>query len=227
MTRLPLFTNYQRTLESVRQTLRVLGLVRSVLSEEQVNELHFSTVPKTYGASTGRLKDGSKLTYDYASNKLIFKSVKKDDFTISAVGKNQKSLIEEVSNKLNSIDYDVKLQFKSQPGTTKFEFDKNIIKKHLDIQNIVLSGMDRARSHMTGFQTAISLWPHGFDLSFLWFREGHNEKKDWHMNFGFSPGLSEDQPYLYFYAMDNQVECARCKMGLFDFTETGQTGRVY
>jgi hypothetical protein len=45
------------------------------------------------------------------------------------------------------------------------------------------------------------VWPHGFDLSFLWFTHGLDESKDPHMNFGFSPSSPGfARPYIYAYA---------------------------
>jgi hypothetical protein len=49
--------------------------------------------------------------------------------------------------------------------------------------------------------TPVTLWPHGFDLSFLWFPSGTEETKDPHVNFGFSPFTPDvGQSYVYFYA---------------------------
>jgi hypothetical protein len=50
--------------------------------------------------------------------------------------------------------------------------------------------------------TPLVVWPHGFDLSFLWFRGNDlDEHSQPHMNFGFSPGSEGfPRPYLYSYA---------------------------
>jgi hypothetical protein len=55
------------------------------------------------------------------------------------------------------------------------------------------------------------VWPHGFDLSFLWFARGFDEGGDPHLNFGFSPGSPGfPRPYVYAYAHPKPE-------GMFDF----------
>jgi hypothetical protein len=65
----------------------------------------------------------------------------------------------------------------------------------------IYTAMARFRARLFGPMSRMVVWPHGFDLSFLWFTEGLDESKNPHMNFGFSPGSPGfDRPYLYAYA---------------------------
>jgi uncharacterized protein DUF5996 len=54
---------------------------------------------------------------------------------------------------------------------------------------------------LLGGLSPMIVWPHGFDLSFLWFARGFTETQDPHLNVGFSPGSAGfPRPYVYVYA---------------------------
>jgi hypothetical protein len=65
----------------------------------------------------------------------------------------------------------------------------------------LLAGIFQAfRDGLPGVKSPLVVWPHGFDLSFLWFATAVAREEAPHMAFGFSPGSSGlDRPYIYSY----------------------------
>ena len=85
--------------------------------------------------------------------------------------------------------------------TTPFQPDSDQAKTYAQVMWRMFGTLARLKAHMYGPQTPIALWPHGFDLSTIWFVDGMEERYDPHINFGFSPGTPDvGQPYFYFYA---------------------------
>jgi hypothetical protein len=65
----------------------------------------------------------------------------------------------------------------------------------------IYSSVARFRARLLGRMTPAVVWPHHFDLSFLYFiGDGSDEHNDPHMNFGFAPfSATIDRPYIYAY----------------------------
>ena len=82
------------------------------------------------------------------------------------------------------------------------EIDAALSRDYLLALNRVYTALARFRTRLDGFMTPLVLWPHHFDMGFIWFPEdGTDERADPHVSFGFAPfsdGL--ERPYLYAYA---------------------------
>jgi hypothetical protein len=84
---------------------------------------------------------------------------------------------------------------------TPLEIDPQTASAYQEVVQQVFTGIARFRAHLLGMMTPITVWPHGFDLSTLWFTGKEIDENQPHMNFGFSPGSGGiDHPYLYAYA---------------------------
>jgi hypothetical protein len=87
-------------------------------------------------------------------------------------------------------------------STSQFQVDTTIAAGYTRTLYTVYTALARFRARLLGTMTPIVVWPHGFDLSFLWFRGNDpDEHRQSHLNFGFSPGSPGlPRPYLYAYA---------------------------
>jgi len=198
MTNLPPLNNHLPTLRSLQQAIQILRSVKLASSKVLENDLHYSVTPTEIGATTGQLGFGGELTLDYADASINF--IDHDSpFTSSLLGSNQTDLANTVFKKLNQITNE---NFDTEKITedNDFEFDKSAALDYSQAQFILYKSLVNFRSNLSKYKTPVVLWPHGFDLSFLWFKRGRDESKDFHMNFGFSPGFDRKEPYLYFYA---------------------------
>jgi hypothetical protein len=65
----------------------------------------------------------------------------------------------------------------------------------------IFTGIARFKAGLCGVQTPLVVWPHGFDLSTLWFAGNEIDERQPHTNVGFSPRSEGfETPYLYAYA---------------------------
>jgi len=204
--KLPQLTNSRRTLESLREAMQPLRSARFAGCAPLPNKIQYSVHSRPYGASTGELTYGGELQLDYIKAEIRYVKEDKILFKVSLEGENQVSLSDKVFALLDDNKCDIEPDKEKITETTTFDIDPEIAKNYAEAQHRISTVLARAQGHMNGYKTSVALWPHGFDLSFLWFKDGHDEMKDPHMNFGFSPGLGEDEPYLYFYAWPTPPE---------------------
>jgi hypothetical protein len=86
-------------------------------------------------------------------------------------------------------------------GTEVLNADPFIAAAYAGVLARLSTVLERLRASLPGQTSAVVVWPHGFDLSFLWFATGSAADSAPHMSFGFSP-YSEgfERPYVYGYA---------------------------
>ncbi len=210
--RLPKLINSKRTLESLREAMQPLRSARFAGCVPLPNKIEYSVHSRPYGASTGELTFGGELQLDYVEAQIRYEKEGKNVFTVNLKGENQVSLSDKVIKLLNDNRCSVEPDKEKITETTTFEIDPEVAKNYAEVQHRISTSLARVQGQMNGYKTAVALWPHGFDLSFLWFKDGHDEMKDPHMNFGFSPGIGEDEPYLYFYAWPTPLEMLQKKL---------------
>jgi len=202
--KLPEMKDWNSTREALRSSLEPLRSARLLGTEEIPNELHHSLFPHFNGARTGPLDFGGELFLDYKALKIVFKKGESLVFEVPLAGHSQRSLFDEVALEFAKYDINISPYKDKVESTEKFDTDQGRAKEYAELQFRVFNAIARFKAHLFGPQTPIALWPHGFDLSTIWFPFGSpemNEKVNPQMNFGFSPGTSDDEgPYIYFYA---------------------------
>ncbi len=210
--KLPNLTNSRRTLESLREAMQPLRSARFAGCAPLPNKIQYSVHSRPYGASTGELTFDGELQLDYVKAEIRYEKDGELVFTVGLEGENQVSLSDKVFKLLDDSNCNIVPDREKITETTTFDINPEIAKNYAQVQHRISTVLARAQGHMNGYKTAVALWPHGFDLSFLWFKNGHDETKDPHMNFGFSPGIAEDEPYLYFYAWPTPPEMLAKKL---------------
>lgn len=199
---LPALKNWNSTRDALHQGMQVMRSV-SVLGKDSVpNQLEYGSFPASFGATTGPLNFGGELNYDFTNLKFVYKKEEKEIFSVSLEGKNQIGIFDEVFQNFSDKGINLKPDKEKVVESTLFKINKKLAKDYAEVQYRVFRAMSVFRSRLNGYQSPIVLWPHGFDLSFIWFtdKKGFDEKEHKHMNFGFSPGAKNQRPYLYFYA---------------------------
>ena len=85
---------------------------------------------------------------------------------------------------------------------TEFAIDGAAAESYAYALNAAYTDLARFRAKLRGFMTPLVLWPHHFDLAFIWFpTDKTDEQSDPQIAYGFapcSPGL--ERPYFYAYA---------------------------
>jgi len=206
--KLPQLKDWESTRDALREAIQPLRSAGILGRDSMRNQLEYSTNPTEHGATTGPLNFGGELSLDFIE--LTIRYVVDGDtvFEVPLEGKSQKSLFESVFKEFDDrnilTDSDslsiLKSHSKKAVSTTPFEINPKHAKDYAGAQWRIYTAMSNFRSQLPDEKTPVVLWPHGFDLSFLWFKGSFDEEKDPHMNFGFSPGFEDARPYLYFYA---------------------------
>jgi len=192
---------WEATRRALHQATRVLGSIRAAASPALPNELRHGVHPQPRGASTGALDFGGEFELDYVRASVYFKRNGTEVFALPLAGYHQQSFFAEVLGCLDEHGIAARVPGDKIVHEEPFSIDTAHAAAYADVQWRMFRAIARAKSRMYGPQTPITLWPHGFDLSTIWFASGMDEKNDPHVNFGFSPGTEDiPGPYVYVYA---------------------------
>ena len=198
---LPVLPDWDATKRSLHQAIQILRATRLLGTEPLPVELHYSTTPTAYGATTGLLSFGGELQLHYARGAVVYVRDRQEVFAISMVGHHQTSFFDAVFQAFAAQGLKFEPDGKKITETTPFSFHSEKAALFADVQWRMYQILAMVKGRMFGTQTPIALWPHGFDLSTLWFLDGMDEHKDPQINMGFSPGTPDiGEPYFYFYA---------------------------
>jgi hypothetical protein len=157
-------------------------------------------MPIPSGASTGPLKFGGELLLDYARAAIIYRQDGMDVFSVGLAEQHQTSLFDAVFEQFTKAGHNFEANRAKITETRVFSVNLELAAAYAEVQWRMYTALSWVKGRMLGPQTPIMLWPHGFDLSTLWFVDGMNEREDPHINIGFSPGTPDvGQPYVYFY----------------------------
>lgn len=209
---LPDLKQWETTRDCLHRVAQVIGELRRLHIPSQPNALHLAVYIAPEGVTTGALPDGSDYTFDYGSAEIVYTAPNGDATRLSLEGQTPKSLLESALKLSGS--FTTELLSNSRISDDKsLQMDDDVAEGYANLQYMVFQATATFRARLYGTMTPLVIWPHHFDISFLWFA-GHNpdEHTEPHMNFGFSPHSEGfDDPYLYFYvypmpegAMDEQ-----------------------
>ncbi|MBZ0303628.1 MAG: DUF5996 family protein [Anaerolineae bacterium] len=200
---LPAYLSWQAAIPVLHQAAQILNAARLASLDPLPNALRHSLRPIPNGATTDALKEHIVLTLDYPQGTILV--AQEDGAEILRVNLNahtQDSLSKTVFSGLAQAGYDLKPNSSKLTGANRFDLDLTQGQIYADVQWRMFQTLAALKASMYGPQNPLVLWPHGFDLSTLWFVEGMDEGRDPHLNFGFSPGTPDiGQPYVYFYAV--------------------------
>jgi hypothetical protein len=198
---LPDLSNWDATKTALHQSLQALRSTRLLGVDPMPSDLHYGTLPTPSGATTGPLRFGGELRLDYVRAAAVYERDGAEVFAVGLDCYNQTSFFDAVFAAFKAAGHNLQPNHDKVTETTAFNFDKGQASTYAALQWRMYSVLSRLKGRMYGPQTPIALWPHGFDLSTIWFADGMDEHQDPQINFGFSPGTPDvGQPYFYFYA---------------------------
>ncbi len=194
--------NWESTRDAMHQIAQVVGAIRVACSDPLPNDMHFSLDVTATGISTTRMRCGGVLHFDFADLQLRFVRGDNTVFAFDVSDHSQMSLMRRLLTISGDCGYNINPSMKHITHDSAFEIEPAMAAEYLQTLNAVYGALARFRGKLSGFMTPIVLWPHHFDLAFIWFPSGGaNEHSDPQIAFGFapfSPGL--DRPYIYAYA---------------------------
>lgn len=200
--KLPPLSNWENTRDNLHRATQVVGAFKKALVPQQLNALHLSLFVTSEGLMTERLQNGGRLALNFVGRAVEFHPEQGEKVAVPLSGHNPATL---ASALLQRIPHQKGLGDTlclPSDSTTPFTADPSTAADYARALYAVYTALARFRARLLGTMTPMVVWPHGFDLSFLWFRGNDlDEHSQPHMNFGFSPGSAGfPRPYLYAYA---------------------------
>ncbi len=198
---LPDLSQWDGTRVAFHQAMQVLRSTRLLGVSPQPNDLAYGTIPTPSGPTTGPLSFGGALRLDFIRMAIVYEQDGAEVFAVDLAGHNQTSLFDAVFAGFEQAGHTLDPDRQKVTNTDPFDLDAGQARLTAEVMWRMFMALARFKAHLNGYQTPLVLWPHGFDLSTLWFAEGRVEYQDPHLNFGFSPYTPDvGQPYVFFYA---------------------------
>lgn len=198
---LPPLTDWVTTCTGLQRAAGVLGAIRKTVTPPLPNAQRLGLFVEPMGLSTGPLPFGGDLLLDFGTLTVHYRQPGEPPATISIAERSQHVLAATVLEMLAQEGHDVSLEAKTVGDDTIELLDADAARAYAAALYVIYTGIARFRARLFGSMTALVMWPHGFDLSFLWFPHGgFDEQQDRHLAFGFSPGSAGlDYAYIYSY----------------------------
>ncbi len=196
---LPALSNWEETRVGLHQAAQVIGGINQAMAAPLPNWLHLTLRVIPQGLITRPLPGGGELMLDFAQRTIIYTG--QSAASIPLAGHSQATLTDAVLATLANAGQTIKPDRSKLTGDTPLHVDGQTAEDYAWALHRVYSSLARFHAGLYGWVSAAGVWPHGFDLAFLWFPNGHDEQTDPHMNFGFSPASPGfNRPYFYAYA---------------------------
>lgn len=204
---LPPLSNWETTRDALHQVSLIVGAIRVASSEPLANDLQYSLTVTQRGVSTSELKIGGEVTFDFASFTLTYHSPNTDGFTIDATEHTQQSLMQATLNEFAKLNIELEPSLKHIVHDNPLKVDKSLAQDYLTTVDAIYTALARFRAKLSGGMSPIVIWPHHFDMAFMWFAtESMDEHTAPHLALGFAPfsdGI--DRPYFYAYGWSQKT----------------------
>ncbi|MBI5959850.1 MAG: hypothetical protein HY866_14005 [Chloroflexi bacterium] len=202
---LPALTHWANTRATLHQAAQVIGGVRAVTADPEPNYTHLGLRVVSQGLTTGPLPFGGELTLDFARLTIVCRQDKQDRqpaAEIALEGHHQQSLADAVDQALAALGKAIPpLDRKRITNDTPLQADPKLAANYAVLLSALNDNLQQLHDRLPGEKSPVVVWPHGFDLSFLWFATETATEEAPHLAFGFSPASPGfERPYLYAYA---------------------------
>jgi hypothetical protein len=191
--------------EPTRNTLHavsgVLAALRKAYTDPQPLALHLSLYLTPTGLSTGGTSAGrfvlnfanATIEYYKPNHTVVWLPLARYSTTADLMG----ALLGEITADMPTDSMPVIIA----PEITPLYLRDDEIAAYGQTLQMIYTAISRVRGRLLGTMSPIVVWPHGFDVSTLWFKGSELDESQPHINIGFSPGSAGfSRPYVYIYA---------------------------
>ena len=200
---------WQATRDSMKQYARVVGKVRRALAPPEKHWWHAALRMAASGATTGPIPGnvGSvELLLDFTNHGLVITTSHGQRIEQPLRGQSVAGFYRQTIAALAEIRIEADVDATSFSDETSLDYDPEHatwLWQAFAMVNLTLARFKGSLREETG---PLVLWPHNFDLAFLWFSGrkvpgkdlADPENADEQMNFGFEPGdAGIPEPYFY------------------------------
>jgi hypothetical protein len=197
---LPKLQNWLETRLGLHRAAQVVGGVKRAAATPEPNWTHLGLFIDAEGVTTGALPNVGGLALRFADREIVYTPPQGAPQSLSLEGHTQQSLADAVETLLQSNGYEVNIDRSKITSSDPLAINLAQAADYARALRFMGDVLARFRESLVGEKSPLVVWPHGFDVSFLWFEGEASEKKP-HLSFGFSPGSEAfADPYLYFYA---------------------------
>ncbi|HVO71231.1 MAG TPA: DUF5996 family protein [Aggregatilineaceae bacterium] len=197
---LPALTGWAKTRTGLHQAAQVIGAVRAAVARPEPNWSHLGLRVVPHGLTTGALASVGELVLDFLALTILYSPLDHAPASFSLLRHTQRSLADVVERGLSASGHPVVLKRDKITGEATLDFDPSLAADYARVLYLLAGIFQAFREGLPGEKSPLVVWPHGFDLSFLWFATDVAREEGPHMAFGFSPGSSGlDRPYIYSY----------------------------
>ena len=199
---LPTLENWEAARDGLHQVALVVSAVRVAGLAALPNDLHFSTPLRAAGISTAELNFGGELCFDFADLRLVYRRDGAAVFALEVNGHTQTSLMAALLRAFAAAGVTIAPAMKRITGTSRLHIEPRLAADYWTVVDAVYTALARFRAKLSGFMTPLVIWPHHFDMAFLWFATpATREHSDPHLAVGFAPfSAGLERPYFYAYA---------------------------
>jgi hypothetical protein len=197
---LPALSGWEDTRAALHRAAQVIGAARATVATPEPNWTHLGLRVVPRGLSTGPLPAVGDLVLDFPKLAVVYHSPEGKSVTFALGRHTQKSLADAVENGLMASGHPISLKRDQISDDAMPAADLVLAADYAHVLYVLFETFGEFRAELPGQKSPLIVWPHGFDLSFLWFATGDASEEAPHMAFGFSPGSPGlDRPYIYSY----------------------------
>ncbi len=205
---------WEASRDTIHQYAKLLGKIRAALTPKQKHWWNVSLRASAVGFTTTPIAifDQNKsieLELNCVKHKIVISSSNGEKQCIDLEGQSIKKMYENVLSILADMKVQPKLDESLFSGEENLQYDRTRIESFWKSFAQIDLIFKEFKGGLRQETSPVQLWPHHFDLAFLWFsgnlvpdQDPNNEEyADEQMNFGFSTGdESINEPYFYITA---------------------------
>ena len=203
MTPLPQLDNWETTRDSLHRAAKIFGQIRKILVKPQPNSLHLALTAIPQGVTTSiLLPSGNEFILDFGEARVDYYSPANIEvFAVSLENSSPRQLMIDLMSQMRTVQF-ATISLTEPDDDEPFAIDRKQAAAYAQALYRVSTAIGRFRDKLSGAMTPLVVWPHNFDLSFLWFPgDDADENTQPHLSFGFAPYSDGfGQPYVYVYA---------------------------
>lgn len=199
MTSLPPLTDWDATRDSLHRAAQLVAALQKAFSPTLPNALHLSLLVRPNGLITRPLRFGHA-ALDFTTAEITI-SLRAETLRFPLGGQSPRTLQNAILSRLADAKLTQLDAIAPVSDENPFIIAPQAATTYAEALWQIYTAIARVRAEWMGAVTPIVVWPHGFDLSTLYFPGGvPDEHTQPHLNVGFSPtSAGFPRPYIYAY----------------------------
>jgi len=217
-------SDWQNTRDTLQTFAQILGTVREALTPKQQHWMHVNLRPDVRGLSTPLIPgiDNSlKLHLDLISHELVVQASSGEIFSHSLKNQTSTAFCDLLLQDLAKLNINSQIELDNFSGEQILEYDPQKAGHYWQALRQIAEIFETFKGGLRGHATTINLWPHHFDLAFIWFSgrlvpgtdPNDEENADEQLSFGFSTGDEGiPDPSFYFLGYPWQKKTSQAEL---------------